>query len=587
MCRIAGIFDPSADNVEADVTRMRDAMSRGGPDDQGIFVHSSLRLAFGHRRLSIVDLTDNGHQPMHTSDGRLWLSYNGEIYNYRELRNELKQLGYSFNGNSDTEVVLVAYEHWGYQAFSRLNGMFALSIWDAEKSEIVVARDHAGIKPLYVHLSDKRLVFASEIRAFQALDASWASNKFWPSLMLMFGHLPEPFTTLEKVFSVQAGTYQVIAIPTLARSVHVYGNAETGTRIDSEQDAIQSVRSCFTDVIRRQLLSDAPIGTFLSGGLDSSIVTMLASTMSKDLRTVSINFEEADFSELKYQQLVSEKAGVRHLSYRISREEFESALPEVMQAMDQPTTDGINSFFISKKASDSGLKAVLSGIGADEVFGGYPSFRRFQSWQKLRRLPEVLSDMAGIFGYQNIARLSHLRFSPMISLYLVNRGFFTLSQSAEMGGVNAAELREIVEQIHFPAVDSHDSLEVNALMEREMYLRNQLLRDTDMMSMWHGLEVRVPFLDKQLLDTAARMSPHLRYTPAIPKKLLIDAFADILPIEIGQRQKQGFTFPFKKWFRETTLLQPTSQDERKLYRKFMSGDLHWSRYWALKLIQLR
>jgi asparagine synthase (glutamine-hydrolysing) len=584
MCRIAGIYNPQSQNVEADVLKMRDAMHRGGPDDHGIFIHSNLNLAFGHNRLSILDLSSAGHQPMQTPDGKLQITFSGEIYNFREIRAELKKLGYTFRTETDTEVILYSYQQWGKECFQRFNGMFALAIWDEKQKEIVLARDRAGIKPLYYHINDGLFFFSSEIRAINNLFPQWPAETSWKPLFLMFGHLPEPYTTLKNVITLGKGEWLSVQLPNMVVKQDTYYQEEYTSEITNEDDAIALMRDILPKAVKRHLISDAPIGLFLSGGIDSSLLTLLASSTHKDqLQTLSVQFNEEAFSEEHYQQMIISITESKHSFCKISQADFEETLPDIFNAMDQPSTDAINSYFISRHAKKCRLKSVLSGIGADEFFGGYPSFHRFNRWKYSQRLPSFVTKNIGKINNRKLEKFSFKNLSPMLSLYLMNRGFFTVAKASMLTGSTVQEIEQMLEKISLNSKAEYSSLNSNAMMETDLYMKNQLLKDADYMSMWHGIEIRVPFLDKELTNAVNSISPLLKFGSDLPKKLLIESFSTMLPAEIWHRKKQGFTFPFNQWLKKSSGLMPETKNENVVFNDFQKNEVHWSRYWAVKV----
>lgn len=584
MCRIAGIYNPSAENLESDILQMRDAMHRGGPDDSGVYLHPQLPLAFGHRRLALLDLSSAGHQPMQTADGLLTIVYNGEIYNFKDIRAELEELGYTFKTKTDTEVILAAYQQWAEHCFSRFNGMFALAIWSESTREIILARDHAGIKPLYYYQEGDILIFASEIKAFKQLYPHWEAENIWRPLFLLFGHLPEPFSTLKNVRTLGKGEWIKLRVADMRRQSGASHNDDYSLKITSVESALEAARDILPEAVQRHLISDAPIGLFLSGGTDSSLLTLLASPVLKhQLRTLSIQFKESEFSEEEYQKIVIGITGAHHSAFQVSQSDFEQALPDVLMAMDQPSIDAINTYFISMYAKQCGLKAVLSGLGADELFGGYPSFNRFRQWKNIALIPSFISKLFGNASSAMLAKLSYERFHPMLSLYLINRGLYTVERAAAFTGTSVKEIEEALSQISLPTGINYNSLNANAAMETNLYMKNQLLKDSDYMAMWHGIEIRVPFLDKELIDAVNSFDPAIKFRRDIPKALLIDAFSTLLPAEIWHRKKQGFTFPFTHWLKKSEGLRPDNKDEQVIFDQFNSGKVHWSRYWAIKV----
>ncbi|RTL49070.1 MAG: asparagine synthase (glutamine-hydrolyzing) [Sphingobacteriales bacterium] len=584
MCRIAGIIQRQYMPTEADIIRMRDAMERGGPDDAGIYLNDTYHLAFGHRRLSLLDLTPAGHQPMHSTDGRLVLVFNGEIYNYRELKAELQQQGHAFHTGTDTEVILYAYRAWGTDCFSRFEGMFAIALLDQNTDTLVLARDHAGIKPLYYSLSGERLLFASEIRAFKVYDPQWPENADWRKYFLLYGHLPEPVTTLHNVVPLPKGSYLTFHLKTGAVQRKVlYTRYYLYTQYNREA-AVAAVRGALTRAVESHLVADAPVGLFLSGGIDSSLLTILAQPVLQErLKTLSIVFEEAAFSEKKYQDIIIRQTGAHHQSFLVTRHDFREALPDIMMAMDQPSTDGINAYFISKKAKEYGLTAVLSGIGADELFGGYPSFQRGKIMDAALHIPGWLLGLTGLLGESRFRKISFLQVKTPLGYYLFNRGFFIPAQVAQLLDCTEKEVMELIAGDAIPLYTRYlEGLEKVSDMETNLYMQNQLLKDTDYMSMWHGIEVRVPFLDKPLMELVYSIAPEIRYNSRQLKWLLIEAFKDCLPEAIWNRPKRGFVFPFGAWMAQ---MHSNGKDGKaaKMHAQLLRHRIHWSNYWAYLL----
>ncbi|QNA44974.1 asparagine synthase (glutamine-hydrolyzing) [Lacibacter sediminis] len=584
MCRIAGIFDPSLKNLQEQVVAMRDAMHRGGPDDAGLFVHSSLPLALGHRRLSLIDLSEAGHQPM--IDAELTIVFNGEIYNYLELRSTLQHYGHTFKTESDTEVILKAYRQWGVEAFEYFNGMFALALLDEKKQQLVLARDHAGIKPLYYYIDQHCLYFASEIRAFAKAEKVFEENEKWRSAFLTFGHLPEPITTLKHVIPLAKGTALVIDLPSLKKKVHRFFKWSFTGQLKNEDEALQLMRETLEQAVERHLIADAPIGLFLSGGIDSSLLTLIASHTRKDnLHTLSIVFNEKAFSEEKYQQLIIDKTGAKHQSFLVTKDIFNTQLEDAMLAMDQPTLDGINTYFISMYAKAYGLKAVLSGLGADELFGGYPSFQQQKKMKYVQRMPAALLRGMQRFPDHRIRKLSYAGMQNTAAEYLSYRGIFTPVSVASLLDTTEKEVEHdlIALSEYYPVSTLTNGNRVSWL-ETNFYMQNQLLKDSDFMSMWHGLEIRVPYLDKEVMLMAGAIDASIKFKTVPPKYVLVKSFEHELPEAIWKRKKQGFTFPFEGWLKENEFIKPSNNDEEQLYKKFQQKKLSWGRYWCALLM---
>jgi asparagine synthase (glutamine-hydrolysing) len=586
MCRIAGIYNPREKQLSKVIQSMRDAMMHGGPDDAGIYQHPQLPLALGHRRLSLIDLSANGHQPMHFEECGLTIVFNGEIYNFQELRSTLEHYGFVFKTGSDTEVILKAYAHWGAEAFEYFNGMFALAIWDERKQQLILARDHAGIKPLYYYLEDGCLYFASEIRAFHFSGKAFEENPKWKAAFLTFGHLPEPVTTLQKVVPLQKGTALIIDLPSLNTKTHHFFKWKFHNDLKFEEDAIVLMRDTLKEAVNRHLISDAPIGLFLSGGIDSSLLTLLAADrQKKNLHTLSIIFDEKAFSEDYYQQLIINKTGAKHQSFLVTKEIFNQHLEDALKAMDQPSIDGINTYFISKYARESGLKAVLSGLGADELFGGYPSFQQQKKMKLIQKIPAGMLRGLKHLPDQRMRKLSNAGLPYSTAEYLSYRGIFTPHAASQLLKIEEQEVVEDLETMskHYDLNGLEDGNRISWL-ETNFYMQNQLLKDSDFMSMWHGLEIRVPFLDKEVMLMAGHISQSLKFNPAMPKYMLVKAFEQELPQEIWKRKKQGFTFPFAGWLKENEFIKPADASETKLYEAFQRHRLSWGRYWCALLM---
>lgn len=588
MCRITGVIHPDAQFRRQAVQTMCDAMQRGGPDDFGQYHDPEYPLSFGHRRLSIIDLSSGGHQPMHEPEHQLWITFNGEIYNFLELKQELIGLGHQFRSQSDTEVILKAYAQWGTDAFQRLNGMYAFALLDRPKGQLLLARDHAGIKPLYYQHEGGQLVFASEVRAFKAL-RQYKENPDWKTLFLAFGHLPEPETTLDGIQSLPKNHYFRYDFNTRLGVLSRFDRIDITEQISDEREAVQLIRRELHDAVQRQLISDAPIGLFLSGGIDSSILTLLAKPiLGEQLKTASIVFDEAEFSEKPFQDQIIAATGAHHSAYTIRRRDFDDSLPDILEAMDQPTNDGINSYFISRIARASGLKVALSGLGADELLGGYPSFQYASKIGVLRRLPHWSHPLLAQLPDERWKKMYFFRLPGLTGEYLFYRGLFTPKQIASITGETEAKVTQILAHHALQAGEHAPTSPGNraAWIESNYYMQNQLLRDTDSMSMWHGLEVRVPFLDKQFMQQVWTIAPETKFNPKLKKHLLIKAFEQELPRGIWDRPKRGFTFPFVHWFRQSERLQELPNNLMPYKNDFLQNQLSWAKFWVIYLSML-
>jgi len=594
MCRIAGIIShkvPTREVAEK-VAIMCNALKHGGPDDEGIYIDEKAGLVFGNRRLSIIDLSSNGHQPMADIQEKVWITFNGEIYNYRDLRQQLVIKGAQFHSNTDTEVVLQAYLRWGTDAFSKLRGMFAFALYDTANELTYLVRDTAGVKPLYYHTGNGALSFASEVKALEIAGIAHEADQNWRIRFLAFGHVPEPYTTLKNVYSLAKGHYLCWDHPQGTYKIVSYYKKLTGqTLITDAGLAKEYINHSLKASVNRQLIADAPIGVFLSGGIDSSLISLLANQQKEQqLKTISIYFNEKNYDERIYQNIVIDHISGEKFAHLIQQKDFTEFFPRIINDMDMPTTDGINTWFISKYAHQDGLKAVLSGVGADELFGGYPSFTRIKYLQYLRKMPSVLFNMANYFNEDKYRKVSFLSHSHPLADYLLLRGFFVPEEIAKILDTEKKQVDEILFDVSsVPELGPYNELHA-AWFETNLYMQNQLLRDTDVMSMSHGLEVRVPFLDEDFQQLAENISPEIRFNNRQPKKILIDSFTDILPESTWNRPKMGFTFPLQEWMTGHTEIGNVSLYKGKIaqnaIKRFKDGKMHWSKAFALYQIQI-
>lgn len=566
-------------------------LKNGGPDDEGIHCSPEHNLALGNRRLALMDLSKAGHQPMDYDNGKYYITYNGEIYNFLELKTQLTQLGFSFKSQSDTEVILASFEAWGTLAFEKFNGMFAFALWDVQDSVLYLVRDASGIKPLYYSVSENHLVFASEVKAFKPVPGFQETNSNWPVYMMAYGHLPEPVTTLKQVRPLTKGTFLKYHLHTGKYITSVFSDYNYSEQIFDRKEAIQSLKITFAKAVKRHLIADAPIGVFLSGGLDSSITALLANEKSKThLNTLSLYFAEHQYSEKRYQDLVLQRLLCNHHQHLLSEQEFHNSFPVIINDMDLPSTDGINTWFISKYAKENELKAVLSGVGGDELYGGYPSFSRIKTVNILEKLPRSILLNASRSGSNKMRRLCYLSLGGAKGKYLFLRGHFIPCEIAMHLNADEKEIWKILG--NEPLINDVSNLSVKnqaSWIEFNLYMQNQLLRDSDVMSMAHGVEIRVPFLDKDFVMLSLQIASSIKYAGNYKKQLLIDTFKDMLPEPVWNRPKMGFTFPFKDWLAKDEfvkdLIYSGNESEKKQYTELVSGNMHWSKFMTLILLR--
>jgi asparagine synthase (glutamine-hydrolysing) len=583
MCRIAAIVSHDKKASQLNILKMTDAMHRGGPDSSGYFCDENLPITLGHRRLSIIDLSSAGYQPMQDISNNYIISYNGEIYNYIPLKNELEKKGYVFKSNSDTEVLLNGYSEWGSNLFGKLNGMFAFILIDKRKKELIAVRDSEGIKPLYFGKEGGKFYFSSEIRGFQAINPNWSEYSQWSIFFLTFGFIPEPYTTLQNVSHLPKGSYMVYNLENYKYEIFKYSQVNFSLGITDLNEAIQLTRSTVISAIESHLIGDVPVGVFLSGGLDSSIITSVAQQKHKEkLNSLSIYFEDDKYSEKNFQNLVISRTGVIHKSFKVSNEEYQKALPDILQAMDQPSIDGVNTYFISKYAKEAGFKVVLSGLGADEYFGGYSSFDG--TLNRVKRLKNAIKIIGFLNGNYSFKKVSFLDEKRWYNDYLLNRGLFSPKDTANITGFSVSEVNSVLNLINEPSeFEKLNSNNKISYLESNLYMQSQLLRDSDIFSMWHSLELRVPFLDRNVVNLAKSIDPAIKFNKKQKKHLLIEAFKDDLPQEVWNRKKQGFAFPFETWYSKNKFLTNSNYLPQKWQKLFLQQKINYSRIWAIFL----
>ena len=558
MCGIAGLLSlPPAKNLSNRIQAMKGALSHRGPDDSGIYISSisgDRQSALAHTRLSILDLSAAGHQPMSTTDGRYTITFNGEIYNFQDLRKELISQGEIFKSQTDTEIILKLYQKLGRECVTKLRGMFAFAIWDESEKTCFIARDPLGIKPLYYWYSHQTLVFASELRAIIA--SGLPSVKL--DLAGLYGYLttvsvPEPHTLIADIQCLEAGNWLYWQEGNLTK--HQYWQIDFTPEQISLVDAQAKVRQALKESIKYHFVSDVPVGIFLSGGIDSTAILALATEIkSSQLSTYSITFSETKWNEGVLAQKVANHFGANHTEFQVDHHFAKSVLPDFLASIDQPTIDGFNTFCVSKVAHDNGMKVVLSGLGGDEIFGGYKSFQsipKMVKWgRRLNKLPYVSQVLAsGLQHWGNtskLKRLSDFLNNPptFASAYKTFRGIFSHSEAI-------AIMRSLTKTnyLHNPSISNFNGdlltpTDQVSLLELSSYMRNQLLRDSDIMSMRWGLELRVPFVDRALIESVASIPSHMRLAQS---KQLLTASIPEIPEWIVNQPKRGFSFPFASW----------------------------------------
>jgi asparagine synthase (glutamine-hydrolysing) len=636
MCGICGVIGIQRPELAEEITRrMMGALWHRGPDEDGLLVAPS--AALGMRRLSIIDLP-GGHQPVFNEAHNVAVVFNGEIYNFAQLRKTLEGRGHAFRTQSDTEVIVHAYEEWGERCLRELRGMFAIAIWDARSSgtsgeaarhaQIFLARDRLGIKPLYYAVAGGALLFSSEVRSLLA------SGRLQPRVspdslqaFLTFGSVVEPSTLVEGVFSIPPGhclAFSADAPPTTPspKPYWVYSDAvlqEEGPKPKTLEEAAKLLRPLLEETVRDHMIADVPLGIFLSSGLDSTSLVALGSRFQSDLHTFTVVFPEQRYSEAKISRETAKRFNTRHQEILLSPDTLVAQLEDAVNSLDQPTMDGLNTYFVSRAARQAGLKVALSGLGSDEIFGGYSTFVSTPRAAFVARLgrwipPPFRSLTAGvavrIAAGDAVRKAAAAWRSPrdFPHAYYFTRLLFTPSrirrllapyfESNEYSDAHEypwrARMRETARQAG--KLDSFTSV---SCFELQSYMVNTLLRDTDSASMASSLEVRVPFLDHRLVEFVGRLPKNAKFTADVPKSLLVEALSDLLPDEVVGQSKRTFTLPWDVWLRgplgvrlsqELSNLTPpllqylNPRAVRGAWQNFVIGETNWSRPWSLYVL---
>jgi asparagine synthase (glutamine-hydrolysing) len=561
MCGITGIVGLTSQKAASILNVMNACIAHRGPDDDGFYIDDD--VALGHRRLAIIDLSPGGHQPMHSNDGNLEIIFNGEIYNFKEVKTLLTE--YTFRSSSDTEVILAAFQKWGKKCVHFLNGMFAFAIWNKKTKELFIARDRLGIKPIYYYRNENIFVFSSEIRAI--LKSGLVPRKINRNAIheyFLYQTVHAPNTFVKDVFMLMPGHMATISRNKVEIEEYwnVVDNADFSSEGKSYKEVCDDVNRLFYEAVERRLISDVPFGAFLSGGIDSSaVVGMMSRIHSQPVKTFNIAFDESEFSEARYARIIADKFKTDHQEFLLTPDDFLKELPVAMNALDHPSGDGPNSYIVSKITRNAGVTMALSGLGGDELFAGYPVFKRTeklyqQKW--LWHLPASLrSAMAAIIPLLKrdatgikVSQLLNMESPALENSFPVSRQISNLNQLKDMiaernHAPDAVQL--IVEQLLKKNVELPIFSKVS-IAEISTYMQNVLLRDTDQMSMAVALEVRVPFLDYKLVEYVTGIKDAYK-NPVFAKKLLVDSMGDLLPSEIVHRKKMGFVFPWERWLK--------------------------------------
>ena len=626
MCGICGVVseDVSSDERKLAVRRMCAAMIHRGPDDVGIRDFGT--ACIGMRRLSIIDTSSQGHQPMSNEDGSAWVVLNGEIYNFQALRDEFLGRGHVFRSNSDTESILHLYEEKGASCCESLRGMFGFALWDDREKSLLLVRDRLGIKPLYYAEVKGGWAFASELRALISAGLVKIDLDFTAlDQYISFGCVPPPRTMVKGIRVLLPGHRAHFGRGRI--SIEKWWDfPEQGSNPCGDGEVLAGMREVLEESIRLHLISDVPIGAFLSGGIDSTaVVGLMSRAMESPVRTFSIGFDDAPdgFDEREYARETARAFGTEHTEVVVGGATIREEISQVIRHIDQPSFDGVNSFLISRAAKAGGLTVALSGLGGDEVFGGYDSFRMIPRWGKAARLWGVVpGSIRGALvkafqgrGRDGIGALSErarkvgrLRWvdSPL-GLYALARlalwpeekaGFYSPDLQSTLGGTGREDAMDLLRGM---AVPSGGMWRMVSLLEMQSYMGWRLLRDTDAMSMAHSLEVRVPLIDHKVVEFVCGLRSGWEKIWGHPKRLLTESLSDILPAEIVHRKKQGFSFPMEKWMKgelrevveDAFSLESirrrgfmTENGLRNLYDGFLRGEVGYPVIWQMVVLEL-
>ncbi|MGN6415914.1 MAG: asparagine synthase (glutamine-hydrolyzing) [Pseudobacter sp.] len=611
MCGIAGILHYQPQTPEKwRIEKMSAAMEHRGPDGNGSFSDEHIQL--GHRRLSIIDLSQQAAQPMITTDNRYVIVFNGEIYNFKELRSSLPH--FNFQTCSDTEVILAAYITWKADCVHYLKGMFAFAIWDTEEKELFMARDRVGVKPLYLYFGKNFMVFASEVRAMMnsgLIPGELNKAALWE--YLSFQSIGVPISIIKGVFQLDAGSVMIIRKGRISKFRYW---EPMPAKSDFNHADLQLTKKNIHDLlfraVEKRLVSDVQVGALLSGGIDSAaVVAIMARLTSVPVETFTIGLEDAAFDESPFAAMVAKKYNTSHHPIILKPRDLLDQLPEALNSVDMPSGDGINTWIVSKAIRQAGVKVALSGVGGDELFAGYPFFKQFLKaqkldgvWNKTTWIRKTLGGILKLSSSGKMERLARLIDAPDCSVsyfYPECRRILTPGQLSKTTSFSHSYDCLIGDRL----LNLRDELSTLPLLSQITvadlmgYTQNTLLKDIDQMSMAVSLEIREPFFDYDLIEFLLRVPDHVKY-PTYPKSLMVESLNGMIPDEIVHRRKQGFVFPWEKWMRTElrsfceTYINRISQRQiirpeglQKLWKGFLKGDpsCRWIDIWLFVVLE--
>ena len=572
MCGISGIYNCSDRNINANkiIENIIKLQDKRGPDDRGMWQSTCKKTTFGHNRLSIIDLTDKARQPLVSKDNSLVITFNGEIYNYKEIRNELSKNNILFKSNSDTEVILESYKYWGIEFVKKLRGMFAFAIWDNNKKKLLLARDPFGIKPLYYFKKNNILFFASQVKSILSID-NISFEKSGRSVLdyYLWGNIREPLTLYKDIYSLERGTVKIFDSK-LNENSYEYANIKDAihnskkTNFKNESELNEKLNYLIRDTVNYHQVSDVPVTFLLSSGIDSNI---LLAASKKKINT-NFNAMTLDFSEkLKESPLAkvgSKMSNIDHIIEKVDDNEIAELISQYYKYMDMPTNDGLNNYVVSYFAKKKGSKVLISGVGGDELFSGYPSFKRIPIMRKISKvIPnnkniqkilydityKILSKFNKNTKYAGVLKYSHNTFDS----FMLQRCVFTPEEIADLINTKIIDEEmsdlELQQQKELNDKDFENEQLKIMYFEIKYYLCSKLLRDSDWASMANSVELRTPFVDWFFFN---ELLPLLKSNIKISKKNMLDSFKGQAPLELYNRKKTGFAIPYKQYFKKVS-----------------------------------
>ncbi|MGX4669976.1 asparagine synthase (glutamine-hydrolyzing) [Cerasibacillus sp. JNUCC 74] len=556
MCGFIGImFDYPTERTEEDkelFKKQNNLITHRGPDDEGYYFDPY--ISFGFRRLSIIDI-ESGTQPLSYNDERIWLVFNGEIYNYIEIREKLLEEGYKFQTDSDTEVIAALFSKLKEGAFQYLRGMFSILIWDKQAEKLYGARDPFGIKPLFYHENDQGIVFASEKKSITLMMEKEEVNKEALQQYLSFQYVPEPMTMTAGIQKVEPGHY-FTKKPGEPIEFTRYWHATFQPVLREKQDWIKKIQEVMYDSVKVHMRSDVPVGSFLSGGIDSTLIVSIAKEFNPGIKTFSVGFEREGYSEIDVAKETADKLNVENISYMISPEEYVESLPTIMWHMDDPLADPacVPLYFVSREARKY-VTVVLSGEGSDELFGGYNIYREPESLKVFNSIPTPVKDLLarvsailpeGVKGKSFLERGT----TPLRERYIGNAKMFEEDEKQRLLKCYNEQISyqqvtsKLFDQVsHYPAVNQMQYVDIHT------WMRGDILLKADRVTMANSLELRVPFLDKEVFRVASEIPVDLKIANGTTKNILREAARGIIPDHVLDRKKLGFPVPIRHWLK--------------------------------------